>query len=84
MRYCLRNFPTSDGVHCAISAASARVACGTPATTGLSRRKRNAIDSRRVAELQLFQTMRNTSKILAFYWYGRSCFLRVLPGRGEL
>ena len=80
MRCLLCNPPTPDGVHCAISAASARQACGTPATTRLTRRKRNAIDSRHVAELQLFQTMRNTSKIPAFYLCGRSCFLRVLPG----
>ena len=80
MRYLLCNSSTPDGVHCASSAASARVPCRTPATTRLSRRKRNAIDNRHVAELQLFQTMRNTSKILAFYLYGRSCFLSVLPG----
>src|SRR5215471_12686587 len=88
MRYRLRNFSDPCGAGCCIVAPlwaaattgrAPRVACSAARPHPTSCCPPGLAQPRGVTKLHLFLARRNTSKIPAFYLYGRSCFLRVLP-----
>src|SRR6516165_8562707 len=88
IRYRLRNFSETCGTRCRIvgpmraaaTGRAPRVACSTAEPRSTPFRPPELVERHGVTKLHQFPAKRNTSRILAFYLYGRSCFLRVLPG----